>query len=64
MKVEVLQARAPLGHKRVGDIIEDMPSGMASDLARRGIVRRVGRQAQAPVNRMVDGRKYARKDRG
>jgi hypothetical protein len=28
MRVEVLQARHPLGHKRVGDIIEDMPAGL------------------------------------
>ena len=50
MRVEVLQARHPMGHKRVGDIIEDMPEGQANDLSRRGIVRAYA----APVNRMVN----------
>lgn len=49
MRVEVLQARHPLGHKRVGDIIEDMPAGLAGDLDRRGIVRAM----DAPANRMM-----------
>jgi len=53
MRVEVLQARAPLGHKRVGDIIENMPPGLASDLIRRGIVRDTGKSIEAPVNRML-----------
>lgn len=47
MKVEVLQARAPLGHKRVGDVIPDMPDGVAGGLIARGIVREIG------VDRMV-----------
>lgn len=51
MRVEVLMARAPLGHKRVGDIIEAMPPGQAGDLIRRGIVREAN--MAAPVNRMM-----------
>lgn len=49
MRVEVLQARHPMGHKRVGDIIEAMPGGQANDLQRRGIVRALS----APANRMM-----------
>jgi len=51
MRVEVLMARAPMGHKRVGDIIEAMPPGQAGDLIRRGIVREAN--MAAPVNRMM-----------
>ncbi len=62
MRVEVLQARAPLGHKRVGDIIENMPAGQAGDLERRGIVRAVA-AIYAPVNRAVVPAQMARKGR-
>lgn len=62
MRVEVLQARAPLGHKRVGDIIENMPAGQAGDLERRGIVRAVA-AIDAPVNRTVVPAQMARKGR-
>ena len=51
MKVEVLQARAPLGHKRVGDIIPDMPEGTASGLIARGIVRELGVDRMMVANR-------------
>lgn len=50
MRVEVLQARAPVGHKRVGDIIPDMPEGVANGLIARGIVRAA---LASPVDRMV-----------
>ena len=59
MRVEVLQARAPMGHKRVGDIIEAMPDGQANDLIRRGVVRAVS----APVNRMMGAGQVAKKGR-
>jgi len=62
MRVEVLKARAPLGHKRVGDIIEAMPPGQAGDLERRGIVRVLSDQA-APVDRAIRASQYVRKGR-
>ena len=61
MRVEVIQARAPMGHKCIGDVIPEMPEGQANDLIRRGIVRRL----DAPVNRMMvaDTRGYQAKKR-
>ena len=41
MRVKVLQARAPLGHLRVGAIIEAMPANQARGLIARGIVAEV-----------------------
>ena len=61
MRVEVLMARAPIGHKRVGDIIEAMPPGLAGDLIRRGIVREAG--MASPVDRAVRAGQYVRKGR-
>lgn len=48
MRVEVLQARHPLGHKSVGDIIPEMPDGQAAYLAQRGIVKVI-----TPLNRAL-----------
>ncbi len=55
MRVEVLQARHPMGHKRVGDVIPEMPEGQANDLIRRGIVKALA----ARSNRMIDTRRQA-----
>jgi hypothetical protein len=57
MRVEVLLARAPVGHKRVGDIIPDMPEGLARGLIGRGIVK----DMSAPVDRMMRPAHLARK---
>lgn len=49
MRVEVLQTRQPLGHKKVGDIIPHMPNNVARTLIARGIVR----EMPSPENRML-----------